>query len=92
MGAVLAFVSVTLLLVQLLFVVRAVLDWGVALAGPSTAGSFRSRLYAGVRGLTEPILAPVRRVVPPLRLGNFSIDTAFLVVFLVIVLIRSLIA
>ena len=92
MGAVLAIVSLALLLLQVMLVARAVLDWSVALAGPSAAGSVRSRLSAGVRAVTEPILAPVRRVLPPLRLGTVSIDLAFIVVFVAIVLLRNLIA
>jgi YggT family protein len=91
MGSVLGIVSLVLLLMQLLLIARAVLDWTVALAGPSAAGSMRSRLSAGVRAVTEPVLAPVRRVVPPARLGGMSIDLAFLVVFVVIIVLRELI-
>jgi YggT family protein len=90
MGAILGIVSLALLLLQLLLVVRVVLDWTVVLAGPSTAGSLRYRLLTGVRAVTEPILAPVRRVIPPLRLGTVSIDLAFLVVFVAIVVLRGL--
>ncbi|GIF18161.1 YggT family protein [Actinoplanes tereljensis] len=88
----LALVSLVLLLLQLLLVVRAVLDWSVVLAGPTTAGSFRHRLTSGVTAVTEPILAPVRRIIPPLRVGGMSIDLAFIIVFFAIVLVRSLIA
>jgi YggT family protein len=91
MGLVLAIVSLALLLLQILFIARAILDWSVALAGPSTAGTVRSRLTTGVHSLTEPILGPVRRVLPPLRLGGVGIDLSFIVVFLAIVIIRSLI-
>ncbi len=91
MGLVLAIVSLVLLLVQVLLIARAVLDWAVVLAGPSAYGSVRSRISAGVFAVTEPILAPVRRIVPPLRLGGASIDLAFIIVFLAIVIIRSLI-
>jgi len=91
MGSVLGFVSLVLLLMQVLLIARAVLDWTMALAGPTAAGSIRSRLTIGVRAVTEPILAPVRRLVPPLRLGGVSIDLSFIVVFLAIVVIRSLI-
>ena len=87
----LALVSLVLLLLQLLLVARAVLDWSVVLAGPSTAGSVRYRLTRGVTAVTEPILAPVRRVIPPLRLGGMSFDLAFIVVFFAIVLLRSFI-
>ena len=87
----LALVSLVLLLLQLLLVARAVLDWSVVLAGPSVAGSVRYRLTRGVTAVTEPILAPVRRVIPPLRVGGASVDLAFIVVFFAIVLLRSFI-
>jgi YggT family protein len=92
MGPVLALVSFVLLLVQVLLIVRAILDWSVTLAGPGLPGSFRSRLSVGVRAVTEPILAPVRRVLPPLRIGGVGFDLAFIVVFVAIIIIRSLIA
>ncbi|MET7420242.1 YggT family protein [Dactylosporangium sp. NPDC005555] len=91
MGLVLGIVSLVLLLVQLLLVARAILDWSVVLAGPSAEGSIRSRLSAGVFAVTEPILAPVRRVLPPLRLGGVGIDLAFIVVFLAIIVLRAVI-
>ncbi|MFG1606580.1 YggT family protein [Actinoplanes sp. NPDC049265] len=87
----LALVSFVLLLFQLLLVARAILDWSVALAGPSMPGSFRSRLTRGVYTVTEPVLGPVRRVLPPLRLGGVGIDLSFIVVFFTITLIRSFI-
>ncbi|MFI7599261.1 YggT family protein [Actinoplanes sp. NPDC049681] len=90
MGPVLAVVSLLLLLVQVLLIARAVLDWTVAIAGPSLPGSVRSRLSAGVRAATEPLLAPVRGVLPPLRFSGIGIDLAFIVVFLAVVIVRSL--
>jgi YggT family protein len=92
MGPVLGFVSLVLLLMQVLLIARALLDWSVVLAGPSVAGSLRSRLSNGVRSVTEPILAPVRRVIPPLRAGGVSIDLSFIVVFFAIVLLRGFIS
>jgi YggT family protein len=89
---VLAIISFVLLLVQFLLVARAVLDWTATLAGPSVPGSFRSKLSGGVFALTEPILAPVRRILPPLRVGGMAIDLAFIVVFVAIIVIRSLIS
>jgi YggT family protein len=87
-GSLLALVSFVLLLFQLILVLRAILDWSVALAGPSMPGSFRSRLTRGVWSVTEPVLAPVRRVIPPLRAGGVGIDLSFIVVFLAIVILR----
>lgn len=92
MGPLLALISFLLLLVQLVLVARVVLDWSVMLAGPAAYGSVRARVSTGIMAVTEPILAPVRRVLPPLRVGSVAIDLAFIVVFLGIVLIRSIIS
>jgi YggT family protein len=92
MGLLLGFVGFLLLLVQLVLVARVVLDWSVMLAGPAAYGSVRARLVTGVMAVTEPILAPVRRVLPPLRVGSVAIDLAFIVVFLGVVLLRSIIS
>ena len=35
----------------------------------------------GVRRLVEPVVAPLRRVIPPLRLGGIALDLSILVVF-----------
>ena len=92
MGPLLALVSFVLLLFLVLLIARAILDWAATLSGPGMPGSFRSRFSAGVRAVTEPVLAPVRRVLPPLRVGGVSIDLAFIVVFVAIVIIRRLIS
>jgi YggT family protein len=36
----------------------------------------------GVRRLVEPVVAPLRRVIPPLRLGGVALDMSIIVVFL----------
>ena len=92
MGSVLGLVSLVLLAMQLLLVARMILDWTMTLAGPSADGSVRSRLTTGVYRVTEPILAPVRRVIPPVRVGGMSFDLAFIVLFVAIVVVRRLIA
>ncbi|BCY12732.1 YggT family protein [Actinoplanes sp. L3-i22] len=87
----LGIISLALLLLQFLLIARAVLDWSVVLAGPAMPGSFRSRVAGGVFAVTEPILAPVRRLIPPLRAGGMSIDLSFMLVFFAIVILREFI-
>lgn len=88
---ILALIDFLLLLVQLLLVARAVLDWSTVLAGPAQAGGFRAKLMSGVYTVTEPILAPVRRLVPPLRVGGTAIDLAFIIVFFAVIVLRAII-
>lgn len=35
----------------------------------------------GVRKLVDPVLTPLRRIIPPLRLGGIALDLSIIVVF-----------
>ena len=81
--------STALLLYALVLVARMVLDWVGVLAtggGPTWSGRARRLTHA----LTEPVIAPVRRVLPPVRIGSMSLDLAFTVVFVAVLILRSL--
>jgi YggT family protein len=91
MTLIIAVVATLLLLFQVVLFVRAALDWTAAIAGPSAPGSIRGRLSAVARAVTEPVLAPVRRVLPPLRLGSVALDTSFIAVFVAVLLLRRIV-
>jgi YggT family protein len=42
--------------------------------------------------VTDPPIKAVRRVLPPLRIGNVSLDLAFMVVFFVTVVLMSVVS
>lgn len=44
----------------------------------------------GVYTITDPPLKALRRVLPPLRLGQMSFDTAYLGLFIIVVLAMNL--
>jgi len=46
-------------------------------------------VVVGVRALTEPVLAPLRRAIPPVRLGSAALDVSILIVFFVLSIVRS---
>lgn len=48
-------------------------------------------LVRGVASLVEPVVAPLRRVLPPLRLGSVSLDLSALVLLLGLNLLRGLV-
>ena len=67
-------------------IVRMVLDWtGVVTTGPPWVRRARALSHAG----TEPVIAPVRRVLRPVRAGGVSIDLAFTAVFVVVLILRA---
>jgi YggT family protein len=64
-------------------VLRAILSWF-----PIRPGTFFAGLNSLVFDLTEPVLRPVRRVVPPAGM----LDTSFIIVFFAIVILREVAA
>lgn len=92
MDAVLALIGLVLLLFELVLIARIVVDLVGALARPdarseTTLGSAQRVIYQ----LTEPVLAPVRRVVKPVRLGGVMLDLSVTVVFVAVVVLRQLV-
>ena len=60
-------------------VVRALLSW-FPVSDPSSPLGTAVRVLDAV---TEPVLRPVRRVLPPVRLGGMALDLSVLVVIIV---------
>ena len=48
------------------------------------------KIYDALSNAINPILVPIRRVLPPLRAGNVGLDLSPLVLFLIIIVLRSL--
>jgi YggT family protein len=70
----------------LLLIVRMVLDWtGVLANGPQWVGRVRGVTHAW----TEPVIAPVRRRLRPVRAGGMAFDLAFTAVFFAALILRS---
>jgi YggT family protein len=86
-GAVLGFV---LLLFLIVLIVRAVVDWAGVL-NPS-AGGWVGRTREITHRITEPVIAPVRGVLKPVRIGGAQLDLAFTVVFFATLILRSLVS
>jgi YggT family protein len=90
MSAIGALLGTLLLLFQLVLVARAVVDWIAAFSsGPEP--EWRRTTRRITHAATEPVLAPVRRVLPSIRAGSVGIDLAFIVVFFAAVLLRQLV-
>lgn len=68
----------------ILLVARALLSWF-----PLTPGSPLIGVVRVLATLTEPLLAPIRRILPPLRAGGMAIDLSIIVAILVIQIVVS---
>ena len=78
------------LVIQLLiyaFIGRAIISW-LFLAG--VRNDFVVRLDLALRSITEPIIAPLRRVIPPLGMFDITPLVAIILLFVLQRIIRSL--
>jgi YggT family protein len=74
------FIAGLLLVFLIVLAVRAILSWF-----PVRSGTFLAQLNSFLFDLTEPVLRPVRRFIPPV--GGF--DLSFMVVFFFVFIVRS---
>jgi YggT family protein len=58
---------------------------------PITPGSAFESVNQFLRMATEPVLGPLRRMFPPVRLGGMGLDLSPMIVLLGIVIIRPII-
>jgi len=70
-----------------LLIARMVLDWAGLLSTGASTWVRRARVLAHAG--TEPVIAPVRRVLRPVRAGGLSIDLAFTAVFVLALILRG---
>lgn len=61
----------------LVVLVRIIMSWF-----PPTPGTTYATVYEVFDNLTEPVLAPIRAVLPPFRMGVMALDLSPIVVFL----------
>ena len=60
--------------------VRFIVDWVQIFARNWSPRSFLLVVLEAVYTVTDPPIKALRRVIPPLRIGNFALDLSFLIV------------
>jgi YggT family protein len=73
----------------LVMIGRMIVDWAVTL---EARGDWVWKVRRVTHSVTEPVLAPVRKILPPLRFGRFGLDLAFTVVFIAALILRSIVS
>ena len=63
---------------------RIILSWF-----PIEPGSGLAQIYGFLYSITEPVLGPIRRVIPPMGMGGMGLDLSPLIVFFGISILRS---
>ncbi len=89
MIVVLEVASFVLLVFFILLIARLVFDYVMMFARSWRPSGVAAVGLEVVYSVTDPPLKALRRVIPPLRLGNFSIDLGFMVLLFVVYVLMS---
>lgn len=82
-------VSFLLLVFLLLLLARLVFDYVMMFARRWKPSGLAAVGLEVVYSATDPPLKALRRLIPPLRLGNLSIDLGFMVLVIVVFILRD---
>jgi len=82
--------SLLLTLYWLVLLGRIVFDFIISLNG-GRGLSGMAILYGILYDLTEPVLRPIRRLLPPLRVGAVALDLSPFIVFVLIALLKQVV-
>jgi YggT family protein len=76
----------------IILIARLVIDWIRVFARDWTPRGVVLVIAETVYSVTDPPLKALRRILPPLTIGQVQIDLAFIVIFLITSLLLSLLA
>jgi YggT family protein len=88
---VLQVVDVALLVFLLFLFFRLVMEYVFLLARSYRPAGFVAVALELAYSVTDPPLKALRRVLPPLRIGQISIDLGFIVLFIVVQILRNVV-
>lgn len=88
MYALLTVLNTALSLVWWVFLIMIIMSWLIGFNVINTRNQFVAGLWRVVNAVTEPILRPIRRVVPPVG----GMDLSPIIVFFVIIFLQTFIA
>jgi YggT family protein len=63
---------------------RFIIDWVMVLSRGFRPTGPLVVLFEAIYSVTDPPLRLLRRVIPPLRIGGFALDLAFILLFIVV--------
>jgi YggT family protein len=87
MYALLATISMVLTIVWWIFLIMIIMSWLISFNVINTRNQFVATVWRVLNQITEPILRPIRRIIPPIG----GLDLSPLVVFIVIFFLQSFI-
>ena len=75
-------ICLVLRLFSYVVIVRLIMSWFQLRPGTPVAS-----VYSAVFSITEPVLGPIRRVIPPVRMGVMAIDVSPIIILVGVAII-----
>lgn len=91
MSAVSAILSTVLWLFLIFLLARLVVDWIQVFARDWRPSGFLLVVLEGVYTVTDPPLKAIRRIVPPVRIGQISLDLAFIILIILVYIAQAVV-
>ena len=89
MGYIFSIITIALHILYIGLLLRMLLDWVRVFVPGWRPRGIALLCASGVYALTDWPMNQLRKVVPPLRIGNFALDTGFLILILGVGLLLS---
>ncbi|MDQ1288967.1 MAG: YggT family protein [Actinomycetota bacterium] len=86
---VLSFLRLLVFLFFLILIIRMIFDWVQVFARDWRPRGIVLIAAEAVYTTTDPPLRALRKVVPPLRIGGVALDLAFMLLFLIVVILMN---
>ena len=86
-SALLSTLSLILSLVWWVFLVMIIMSWLISFNVINTRNQFVAGLWRAINQVTDPILRPIRRIIPPMG----GLDLSPIIVFIIIFFLQQLI-
>lgn len=88
-SAVLEVVCILLTIYTILLFVRVLVSWALLFGfRPPYSGPMRKAIDL-LEDVTEPVLRPLRAMIPPIRAGGIGLDLSIIVAFVILAVLRT---
>jgi YggT family protein len=88
-SAVLEVLCLLLTVYWIILFIRVLVSWAYLFGlRPPISGPFRTALDL-LEDVTEPVLRPLRALVPPIRAGGVGLDLSIIIAFVILLVLRS---
>ena len=76
-------------IIWIMLIARIVLSFVFSFAHEWRPAGVSALLVESVYSVTDPLIKPLRRVIPPISIGAIRLDVAFLIVFIAVMALQS---